>query len=99
MDDYKARKEAVLKRNEAMYSKKIEAAKKKLEEKEKRRKAVLKAREEQRAREEAEEAERRRKEEEERAREAGAYSTLLDLCNALITSISSSRASCRAGAH
>ncbi|TEB23920.1 hypothetical protein FA13DRAFT_1818162 [Coprinellus micaceus] len=71
MDDYNARKDAILQRNEAVYSKKIEASKKKIEEeKEKRRKMVFKAREEQRAKEEAEEDERRRQEDEERAREA-----------------------------
>ena len=74
LDDYNARKAAILQRNEAAYSKKIEASKKKIEEEMgKRRMTVFKAREEQRLKEEEEEEERRREEEEERAREAGMH--------------------------
>ncbi|KAH0580403.1 hypothetical protein H2248_001905 [Termitomyces sp. 'cryptogamus'] len=66
MEDYRARREAIVAKKAAEFAKKKEAAHKKIEEeKAKRRNAVLKAREEERLRLEKEEKLRREKEEEE----------------------------------
>ncbi|PPQ71387.1 hypothetical protein CVT24_012218 [Panaeolus cyanescens] len=67
MDDYKARRDVIIAKKGAEFTKRQEFANRKIqEEKEKRRKAILAAREEERKRKEKEEEENRKREEEER---------------------------------
>lgn len=86
MDDYLARREAIMgKRGEEFAKRKEQAQKKINDEKTKRRHAVLSAREEERLRREEEESLRREKEEEEARRNAGSYT----LCSYFILILTS----------